>query len=1116
MGVIKSVGHSVVIGRKAAEDCRSPKRKRDKRAGPGIRRFGTAAVFCRFFRLPAPTDAFNRTQEECGACLIVSSQASLPKAPTNWLSPRISDMPKHCWKPAVAWLWLCASCFQLSAAQNVPFTIAQFTSDTISPQNAVITAVIALTQTRDGYLWLGTPDGLLRFDGARFTAFNEGNTPGLKSGGVVKVFEDSRNNLWLGTETGDVLLVQDGEVRQVRVGRGTREGRLASICEDAAGSVWLYTADGYLGQYHDGKLDAWQVTANYRSTRRSMIVDTQGTLWIGTDFVLHRLRPNPITSSNDVPTVAYSSLPVAELELLVSSRRGGYWRFANHRIQKWNEDHLVEGYDWPYPWNANTTPIRAACEDPDGNLIVGTGGEGLFWFDAHGKSQQLTSESGISSDTILSLCTDRQGDVWVGTDGRGLNRLRRKAFNVLEQTRGLTVQSVCQDEGDGLWIGYFGEHIDHWHDGKLDQFRRAQGLVDLGVKSVFLDRDHELWVGVRVDQDVAQATQLGGLLEFQNGGFSRAPNSEELARNYEISALYQDHAGRLWAGTQSGLAERQAGNWSFATNQLPGPVVRAVLADELGNLWVGMQGAGLCRLSGQASTCFTKLDGLPSDNVTCLYADKDNTLWVGTSVGLARFRDQRWTSYAGHFSGGSGNVSYLLDDDHGYLWLGSSVGLLRASKADLDAFAASKLDSVPVRSYGQPDGLPTRVCSQGSQPAACRAGGKLWFPTISGLVSLDPELLKPNTNPPPVIIESVLVDGRPVGPDTLRAPVTRSVVIPAAKESLEIHYTSINLPAPDRSFFRYRLTGHEKEWTTAEPQQRSVRYSKLRHGRYTFELKACNEDGLWDEVPATLLVAVLPPFWQTWWFIAGTSLCLLALVVGSVHYVSTQKLQRQVTALRQQELLEKERARIARDLHDQLGANLTQVALLGEMAESDKDLPQEVESHAKQIAQTARETTRALDEIVWTVNPSNDTLDGLINYVCKYAQEYLALADLRYRLEVPAQLPAVPVSPELRHNVFLATKEAVNNVVKHSGATAVWLRLRLEPGSFTLEIEDNGRGIPDGADKKGRNGLRNMRKRLEEIGGGFSVGPGREGGTLISLTAPLVVTSSAAPNPSNP
>jgi len=233
------------------------------------------------------------------------------------------------------------------------------------------------------------------------------------------------------------------------------------------------------------------------------------------------------------------------------------------------------------------------------------------------------------------------------------------------------------------------------------------------------------------------------------------------------------------------------------------------------------------------------------------------------------------------------------------------------------------------------------------------------------------------------------------------------------------------------------------------------------------------------------------------------TLWLLGMIVGSVHYISTQRLQRQLEGLRQQEAIEKERARIARDLHDQLGANLTQVALLGELAETDKNDPVEVESHARQISQTARDTTHALDEIVWTVNPSNDTLDGLVNYVCKYAQEYLALAGLRYRLEVPGQLPNQPISPELRHNMFLAAKEAVNNIVKHAHATSAWLRLRIDSKSFTLEIEDNGKGVAGLDQKTGRSGLRNMRKRMEDIGGQFSIAPGSEGGTLVSLTAPF-------------
>jgi signal transduction histidine kinase len=229
-----------------------------------------------------------------------------------------------------------------------------------------------------------------------------------------------------------------------------------------------------------------------------------------------------------------------------------------------------------------------------------------------------------------------------------------------------------------------------------------------------------------------------------------------------------------------------------------------------------------------------------------------------------------------------------------------------------------------------------------------------------------------------------------------------------------------------------------------------------------------------------------------------------------VYYFSTQRLQRQLMVMRQQEALEHDRARIARDLHDQLGANLTQVALLAEMAESDKNIPAEVEEHAKQITQTARETTKALDEIVWAINPSNDTLEGLVNYAGKYAQEYFALAGLRYRVDIPNQLPDVLLSPEVRHNVFLAFKESVNNVVKHAQASEVHIRLRLAQASFEFEIEDNGRGAADANQKSGRNGLRNMRKRMEDVGGNFSIGPAPEKGTIVRLTSPIKILGTNA------
>jgi signal transduction histidine kinase len=308
---------------------------------------------------------------------------------------------------------------------------------------------------------------------------------------------------------------------------------------------------------------------------------------------------------------------------------------------------------------------------------------------------------------------------------------------------------------------------------------------------------------------------------------------------------------------------------------------------------------------------------------------------------------------------------------------------------------------------------------------------------------------------------------------------------------------------PELVRFKCWLENHETSWSAAS-DERVARYPKLPPGQYYFHVQACNEDNVWSGPDtAVLSVIVQPQFWQTGWFRAASIVFVLGIVAAIVRYVSTQKLQRQLQSLQQREALEKERARIARDLHDQLGANLTQVALLGEMAEADKDAPAEIELHAQQISQTARETTRSLDEIVWAVNPANDTLDGLVNYTGKYAQEYLALAGLRCRADLPAQLPAISIPPEVRHNVFLAFKEAVHNVVKHAQATEARIRLRLEPERFILEVEDNGRGMENQAAPQNRNGLRNMKKRMDDIHGGFSIGPAPERGTIVRLMVPI-------------
>jgi ligand-binding sensor domain-containing protein/signal transduction histidine kinase len=915
-------------------------------------------------------------------------------------------------------------------------------------------SVIAVTQTHDGYLWLGTLNGLVRFDGNAFTRFNVNNTPGLPSDRIVFLFEDSRTNLWIGTDNAGLCAIQNGVVKNFATDAAA--GKVIFAAEDENGVVWFCTDAGRFFFAKDGKLD------------------------------LH-------------PAAFPAQLFYRVFHLQVSGQNGVSWHLQNGRVEKYRNGKLEKNFD-ASPWSRALIigqfqapdgsfvqipfdlNITAACEDREGNLVIGTHDEGLFKLEASGRWQHITKEQGLSENTVLALCSDREGNLWVGTDGGGLDRITRNFFAASLGLHARAPQSAAEDAAGGLWIAF--------NRGGL-AYSLTNSVNNLGIGrfsnawSVLVDSRQQVWAGTRDE----------GLFRFVSGNFQPVDAAGKIGA--QIFALFQGRDGKLWVGGTNGLGGYDGQAWNFfsTSDDLPKNAVRALADDAAGNLWIGTEGGGLFSLRGGKISPVAA----PVKDISCLLVDRDDALWVGTAGhGLARLSKGNWTRYSTTNGLASDDIGYFIKDDLNNLWIGSYEGLLRITFTNT---VAGAVKIISCRTF------LTRECSVGAQPAAIRThDGRLWFPTIEGLVSVDPVELKPNEQPPPVVIESVQIDGVEQKTHQLSSAWTGAATLSPDNEQLDIHFTSLNFSAPKGAQlgvrFKYQLEGRDKNWTDAGTE-RVAHYTKLTPGKFIFRVIACNEDGVWNETGATISVTVEPPFWRTPWFIAATILFFIGALAGTIYLISTAKLKRQLRALRQKELLEKERARIARDLHDQLGANLTQVALLGELAEADKDLPGEVELHAQQISLTARDTTRSLDEIVWALNSSNDTLESLANYACKYAQDYFALAGVSYRAELPTQLSPAAILPEVRHNVFLAFKEAVNNVVKHAHATEARVKLRLEPGKFILSVEDNGRGLGDVAEKKLRNGLRNMQKRLADVHGEFEISPGENGGTIVRLIVPL-------------
>jgi signal transduction histidine kinase len=414
------------------------------------------------------------------------------------------------------------------------------------------------------------------------------------------------------------------------------------------------------------------------------------------------------------------------------------------------------------------------------------------------------------------------------------------------------------------------------------------------------------------------------------------------------------------------------------------------------------------------------------------------------------------------------------------------------------------------QSYGTDDGIPTIEYSVGLQPSGSKTSdGQWWLPTSKELVVVDSHNAGINQAMPPVVIERLLVDDRVVFEGTAALPIQ----ISPGRHRFEFQYACLSFINPDRVRFKYRLSGLEAGWRDAQ-QNRVAYYDYIPPGKYVFQVIACNSDGVWNEAGAKMNFTVLPYFWQTWWFRILGGGVILAVGGCIIWYDTHRRLRFQVERIEWQQAIANERSRIARDIHDDLGATLTRITMISENVRSGAHGPQEAEADFKQIYDITRELTRAMDEIVWAVNPKHDTLESLVNYIQKFAQDFLNTAKIRCRLDMPLQIPAWPLTAEKRHNLFLAFKEALNNVVKHASASQVLISLVLiKAEAFKLSVEDDGCGFSfdSNANKlhagsprySSGNGLENMTRRLAQIGGSFDVTSTQTKGTKVIFTVAL-------------
>lgn len=935
-------------------------------------------------------------------------------------------------------------------------------------------ALTDLLQTADGYLWIATWAGISRFDGVRFTplpaslpnnharvllAGDEGSVwIGTGGGGLLRwhddrletlvspddlsglevsaLARDGEGRIWITTESA-VSVLDDNGLTRLDDSHGLTDGRRSTLAEGRDGQVWIAVPET-LCRAVERQVDC----APYAATGRplALLEDRVGRVWMGTSDGLFS-QPSVQSSAR---CAARPCVVAGEVSALLEARDGALWaglatgevvRIQGAEVQRWG---VAEGL----PRGA----VVALHEDLEDGIWVGSVNGGL----ARLKRSRVTTYSvaqGLPTPVVGSLVEDSRGTISAGANCGPVSELRGQRFF---PRFGAPLDEACAmvlwAARDGsLWIGTQDRGLFHWTGGRLEHFGRDEGLSDTYVRGLFEDRDGVLWIG----------TDTGGLHTYADGRLSRAYTRDDGVATYILASFAQDREGRIWIGSNgNGLSVYEDGRF-----RILGP-------DE----------------------------SPPTRDIAGLLVDSRGDLWIGSAAdGLFRRRHGRYDTFGPAQGLGDSLIAVMLEDTDGHMWVGTARGIMRLDRDRLEAVADGRARSLDPIVLDRADGMrSTEGSGGGFHPSGLRdRAGRLWFSTLDGIVQIDPAAFTRNQVVPQALVETATFGGQAVRPRPGQV-----VTVPPGTTAIELAYTAFSLTAPLKSRFRYRLRGFDEAWQDVG-NRRTAYFSRLPPGEYLFEVEASNNDGVWSAAPARVRIAVQPYLWERR-EAQATALGALLLCTGwVVTKVSQQRARRRLADLERAHALERERTRIARDLHDELGARLSHIALVAEGAGR---------AETSVLAVAARDAVEVLDELVWTVNARHDTVAAFATYASRFAGEHVAAAGLRYRTTLVGDLERYDLSSDVRRHLYLAVKEAVSNAVRHAHATEVQLHVMVEDHTLRIDVSDNGRGLPpDGGDPTG-NGLTSLRERTAAVGGTLRFLPGDGGGTRVLLTVPVSST----------
>jgi signal transduction histidine kinase/ligand-binding sensor domain-containing protein len=956
---------------------------------------------------------------------------------------------------------------------HAQFRSTQWTADSGLPQNIIR----GISQTPDGYMWVATLNGVARFDGVRFTIFDKSNTPGIAANRFAAMVKGAPGDLWLYTENGAVTRRHQNEFRTLSDAEGVPIGSAHGLTSDNHGNVWILR-DDHIVKWNDA-LNRFEPVAENNDIRYI------GLNWDGTGFWGTRGQDlycfvHGKFSIHTVP--AYLSL--TNVHKVAAGADGAIWlELPKGRFARFFED----------KWEVHTEPLLTP--------LIGSRSNWKASINSHLDRTLFFPSGDFEKGIRYNMITDdSERNTWVGSEGQGLYRIQRQTIHVYSVAQGLAgpnVYPVLQDRRGDMWIGTWPAGLTQYHEGTLKTYTPKDGLPGL-VSALAEDGAGNLWIGTH-----------SGVAVLSQGHF-RVPAN--LPPNLpDVQAILKTEDGSLLFATQRGVYKynetdkSQTNSWLEPNGAGSLGDVRVIVEGRNGDLWFGGY-SGLTRMHNGTVTRWTETEGLPSNNVRSIYEDAEGVLWVGTyDGGLGRYSNGRWTRYTqkdGLFDNG---VFQILEDSRANLWMSSNRGIYRVSKKQLNDFAAGLQRIVITVSYGRSDGMLNAECNGGLWPAGSKdKDGKLWFPTQDGVAVVDPEFVPVNQRSPQVVIESADLDHAPAN---LEKPIT----VAPGHESLEIQYTALSFSRPEQITFRYMMEGLDTNWQDVG-YRRTAYFSRMSPGRYTFHVMAANSDGVWSTTSSSLPITVLPPFYLTRWFL----LTICALAFGLLYLLwgfrirQLKNMQAAQQAFSQQLIAsqESERRRISGELHDSLGQRLIIIKNHALFLLRPRAAAQNEEDRRQTIEEISSEASLAIDEtrtISYDLRPFQLDRLGLSKAVEALIRSASRATGIRFSTHIADIDSSFPEA--LRINFYRIVQEAVNNIMKHSGASEAEINVDKTSRGISLSIRDNGVGLSSQHKVtgigKGGFGLIGIRERALLLGGIVEIGSQPGTGTLLTINFDL-------------